>query len=123
MIRAVRIVAVLIGGLAAAHTAAARTDLALELKDAQAALAVRDYTTAYPLYLRAAELKRAGLDWTQVIPLTPENRRQRLVVELKADHNFQTEEARVREFAHRGGGCRATYFNHARRLRKRGLAI
>jgi hypothetical protein len=70
------------------------------------------------LYLRAAELKRAGMDWTQSLPLTPENFRKRLVMELKADDSHSTEECRVRAFGARGGGCRATYFNYARRLRE-----
>ena len=69
------------------------------------------------LYLRAAELRRAGMDWTQLVPLTPENLRKRLVMDLKADRAYATEESRVREFARKGGGCRATFFNYARRLR------
>lgn len=68
------------------------------------------------LYLRAAELRRAGMDWTQCLPLTPENRRKRLVMELKADTSHSTEESRVRAFIDQRGGCRATYFNYARRL-------
>ncbi len=72
-------------------------------------------------YLRAAELKRAGMDWMQIMPLAPKDHRQRLVVELQADSSFSTQESRVREFVARGGGCRATYFNHARRLRRKGL--
>jgi hypothetical protein len=67
-------------------------------------------------YVRAAELKRAGMDWSQVAPLTPENTRKRLVLELKADRSHATEESRVREFVRRQGGCRATYFNYVRRL-------
>ncbi len=70
------------------------------------------------LYLRAAELRRAGMDWTSVVPLAPENHRKRLVLELRADRSFATEEARAREFARRGGGCRATYFNYRRRFRE-----
>jgi hypothetical protein len=68
-------------------------------------------------YLRAAELQRAGMDWMQIVPLAPEDQRQRLVAELQADTSFGTEESRVSEFMARGGGCRATYFNHARKLR------
>ena len=68
-------------------------------------------------YLRAAELKRAGMDWMDIVPLAPENQRQRLVAELQADSSYCTEEARAQEFSARGGGCRATYFNHAKRLR------
>ncbi len=73
-------------------------------------------------YLRAAELKRAGMDWMQIMPLAPKDHRQRLVVELQTDSSFSTQESRVREFVARGGGCRATYFNHARRLRRKGLS-
>jgi hypothetical protein len=68
------------------------------------------------LYLRAAELRRAGMDWTDCLPLTPENHRKRLVMELRADSSHDTEESRVRAFVARGGGCRATYFNYARNL-------
>lgn len=69
------------------------------------------------LYVRAAELKRSGLDWRSVVPLAPESLRRQLVVSLKSDESFPTEEARVREFSNRGGGCRATYFNHLRKVR------
>jgi hypothetical protein len=74
------------------------------------------------LYLRAAELKRAGMDWMQIMPLSPEDPRERLVAELQADGEFATQEARAREFVTRGGGCRATYFNHARRLKRKGIS-
>jgi hypothetical protein len=73
------------------------------------------------LYLRASELKRAGLDWMELVPLAPQDRRQRLVAELQSDSSFETQEARAREFTVRGGGCRATYFNHARRLKGKGI--
>ena len=72
-------------------------------------------------YLRAAELKRAGMDWMDIVPLAPEDHRQRLVAELQADNSFGTEEARAQEFIARGGGCRATYFNHSRRLKANGV--
>lgn len=68
------------------------------------------------VYLRAAELKAAGLDWKGLAPLEPENKRTRLVAELKSDDSFEREEDRVQRFQELGGGCRATYFNHARRL-------
>ena len=72
-------------------------------------------------YLRAAELKQAGMDWMQIVPLAPEDQRQRLVAELQADSSYCTEESRVREFVDRGAGCRATYFNHARKLKGKGV--
>lgn len=68
------------------------------------------------LYLRAAELRRAGMDWTSALPLTPENLRKRLVMDLKSDKSHDTEESRVRAFVAQGGGCRATYFNYVRRM-------
>jgi hypothetical protein len=40
------------------------------------------------LYLRAAELKRAGMDWMQIMPISPEDPRERLVAELQADGEF-----------------------------------
>jgi hypothetical protein len=46
-------------------------------------------------YLRASELKRAGMDWMQIVPRVPENRRERLVAELQADSSFDTQEARA----------------------------
>jgi hypothetical protein len=39
-----------------------------------------------------------------------------LVAGLKADASFATEEDRALAFVAQGGGCRATYFNHARKL-------
>jgi hypothetical protein len=68
-------------------------------------------------YMRAAELKRAGLDWTQGLKLAGRSERTRLVARLKADASYGSEEARARAFVALGGGCRATYFNHARRLK------
>ncbi|QDV62027.1 hypothetical protein [Crateriforma conspicua] len=68
------------------------------------------------LYLRAAELKAAGLDWKGLAPVEPEDKRRRLVAELKADATFDREEDRALRFQELGGGCRATYFNHAKKL-------
>ncbi len=73
------------------------------------------------LYYRAAELKRAGLDWKRLTPLAPDDKRKGLVAELLSDPSFKTQEARAREFVARRGGCRATYFNHARRLKRCGI--
>jgi hypothetical protein len=69
-------------------------------------------------YVRAAELKKAGLDWTQALPLTWMSSKALLVLRLRADRLYPTEEARARAFVAMGGGCRATYFNHARKLRR-----
>ncbi len=69
------------------------------------------------LYYRARELKQAGFDWRRLTPLAPEDERRKLVAELLGDKAYETQEDRVREFLARGAGCRATYFNHVRRLR------
>jgi len=69
------------------------------------------------IYYRARELKAAGLDWKRVIPESIDNQRTRLVIELLADENFPTQEARARAFIAKDGGCRATFFNYTKRLR------
>ena len=69
------------------------------------------------LYYRALELKEAGFDWRRYTPLCYRIERWHLVAELLSDEDFETQEERVREFKNRGGGCRATFFNHLRRLR------
>lgn len=70
-------------------------------------------------YYRALELKNAGLDWKKLTRLWPENPRRALVAEIMEDSRFETQEARAQEFIRRGGGCRATFFNHLRALRRR----
>ena len=69
------------------------------------------------LYYRARELKNAGFDWRRLTPLAPEDHRRRLVADLLNDQQYETQEERVLEFRKRGGGCRSTFYNHARRLR------
>lgn len=69
------------------------------------------------LYYRASELKRGGLDWKRVIPESIGDQRTRLVLELLSDESFQTQEQRAQAFTNLGGGCRATFFNYAKRLR------
>ncbi len=67
-------------------------------------------------YVRALELKAARLDW-RALSLAPWlSDAALLVAKLKADPSFSSEESRVRAFIDQGGGCRATYFNHARKL-------
>ena len=72
------------------------------------------------LYYRAQELKRSGLDWKKLTHLGTEDPKRRLVAELMRDTSFSTQEERATAFVRRGGGCRATYFNHLRRLRGQG---
>lgn len=63
------------------------------------------------LYVRARELKAAGMDWTEVLALNAENPRARLAAEILGSSSFQRTSHRVEAFVRRGGGCRATYFN------------
>ena len=67
-------------------------------------------------YVRAKELKAAGMDWTEVLASEGENPRARLAAELLASAAYESTAARVRAFVEQGGGCRATFFNYRRRL-------
>jgi CubicO group peptidase (beta-lactamase class C family) len=67
-------------------------------------------------YVRAKELKAAGMDWTDVLAVEDENRRARLAAELLASAAYGSTTARVKAFVEQGGGCRATFFNYRRKL-------
>jgi hypothetical protein len=82
-----------------------------------AANLARITTPSLRLYVRAAELKRAGLPWRTIVPVTPQNFRLQLVADLRTDASLTSEATRAAQFAARGGGCRATYFNYLRRFR------
>jgi hypothetical protein len=69
------------------------------------------------LYLAAWELKVAAMDWRGNLLSRWLAGPRLLAARLRADSSFATEEARARAFVEQGGGCRATYFNHAKRLR------
>ena len=69
-------------------------------------------------YVRAKELKAAGMDWTDVLAEEVENRRARLAAELLASTAYDSTAARVKVFVQKGGGCRATFFNYRRYLLK-----
>jgi hypothetical protein len=68
-------------------------------------------------YLQAWELKRAGLDWRQGVLCRCLSGTALVVARLQADRSFASAAARVRAFVQSGAGCRATYFQHARKLR------
>ena len=68
------------------------------------------------LYVRAWELKAAEMDWHSTILAHCLSGVCRVVAQLRANRSFQTEEDRVRAFVEGGHGCRATYFNHVKRL-------
>lgn len=69
-------------------------------------------------YVRGAQLKQAGFDWRDLLLRQVLSGPAATVARLKADTSFPSEEARARAFVAAGHGCRATYFNHARRLPK-----
>ncbi len=67
-------------------------------------------------YVHAWELKQAGLDWRRGVLSRCLSGAALAVVTLKADPTFTSEAERVRAFVQSGAGCRATYFNHAKKL-------
>ncbi len=69
------------------------------------------------LYRQLWELKEAGINWHSFALQRSVSRTASLVAELKADPSYSMEKERVRAFIARGGGSRATYFNHAKKLR------
>ena len=68
------------------------------------------------LYVRAQELKAAGMDFTEVLAELPQNPRARLAAEVLESATYRTTLERVEAFVERGGGCRATFFNYRKRL-------
>ncbi len=67
-------------------------------------------------YVRARELKAAGMDCTEVLAAEAENKRERLAAELLVSAAHGSTAARVKAFVEQGGGCRATFFNYQRKL-------
>jgi hypothetical protein len=71
--------------------------------------------------LRTYELawkeKKAGLPWKNLVLSRCLKGVTLEVARLKADLSFAAEKERARAFEEAGWGCRATYFNHAKKLR------
>jgi len=67
-------------------------------------------------YVRARELKAAGMDWKEVLATEADNKRARLAAEILASDAYASTAERVSAFVRQGGGCRATFFNYRRRL-------
>jgi hypothetical protein len=67
-------------------------------------------------YVRARELKAAGMDWTEVLAVEAENFRARLAAEILGSTLYKSTMDRARAFVEQGGGCRATFFNYRRQL-------
>jgi len=62
------------------------------------------------------EDKQAGLDWQKFLLSRFLSGPALLIARLKADPSYATEKARARAFIAAGGGCRAPYFNHAKKV-------
>ncbi len=69
-------------------------------------------------YVHARELKRADLDWREASLPGSLPEKTLLVARLRNDVSFGSEEERAGMFVSLGSGCRATYFNHVKRLRE-----
>jgi hypothetical protein len=67
-------------------------------------------------YVLAGQLKAAGMDWRGGVLARGLKGTALEVAKLKTMSGFTTEEARAQAFVDKGLGCRATYFNHARKL-------
>jgi hypothetical protein len=71
---------------------------------------------SFRIYVKAKELKNAGLPWETAVLERCLSGKTLEVARLRCDRSFQSEAERARAFAQRGLGCRATYFNHVRQL-------
>ena len=67
-------------------------------------------------YVRARELKAAGMEWADILADGDENKRARLTRELLDSSAYDNIEARAEAFVRQGGGCRATFFNYRRKI-------
>jgi hypothetical protein len=67
-------------------------------------------------YVLAWELKSAGLDWKQGILSRFLLGTALEVARLRSNPAFKSEAERVQAFVASGAGCRASYFNHAKKL-------
>ena len=72
------------------------------------------------LYVLAWERKSSNLPWKPLILDRCFSGTRRVMAELKADDSIPTEEERVRRFIELTGKSRATYFNHAKMLKRCG---
>ena len=71
-------------------------------------------------YVRAAELKSAGLDWTKVLLRDTVPEKAMLVAKLKADSTIKTERERVKRFTELGGGNATTWYKWSKRIKAPG---
>jgi hypothetical protein len=74
-------------------------------------------------YVMAWEEKQAGLDWRHFLLSRFLSGAALSVARLKADRRYSTEKARAQAFIAAGDGCRATYFNHARKVQSPSIPV
>ena len=67
-------------------------------------------------YLRALELKNAGMDWQKGLLSQWLSGASLIAAQVLADQSFASEEERARAFEAKGGGCRATFFGWKKKL-------
>jgi len=68
------------------------------------------------IYVLAWQMKKARLDWQRYVLQRCLAGAALVVAQLKADPRFASEAERVKAFVASGAGCRATYFNNAKKL-------
>lgn len=74
-------------------------------------------------YVRAAELKAAGIDWVSAILRDDIAPKVRLIAELKADDTFPEERDRVAAFESRGGGGKTTWYKWMKKIKPPGEVV
>jgi hypothetical protein len=67
-------------------------------------------------YVQGSELKDAGMEWLDILHREGFAEKTVLCAKLKNDPQYRTEAQRVEAFKKLGGGSRATYFAHAKKL-------
>jgi hypothetical protein len=67
-------------------------------------------------YVRARELKAAAMDWTDVLAVEAENKRQRLCRRAAGQRRLRQHREARRGVREPGRGCRATFFNYRRKV-------
>ena len=75
------------------------------------------------MYLKAWERKDAGLDWKSYLHSVWVRGATGVVARLMHDESHRTEEERVAAFVDETGLCRATYYNHKKKLAKPGELV
>jgi len=70
-------------------------------------------------YIRASQLRDAGMDWTKVFLTLGFSQKALLAARIKTDPSYKSESERVRAFREAGGGTRSTYFLQVKKIRSK----